>query len=163
MNKKLSVLYAGLVLLGALARILPHPPNFTPTGAMAFFAGNKIKNRLLGILIPLGILALSDIVRGWHSTLLFVYGSFVITWALGRFLGSSAMGRSMGLAASSLIFFALSNLGVWLTTSLYPHTMSGLALCYGAALPFLTNELAANVLFGGAFYAVAGAVERREA
>ena len=56
--------------------------------------------------------------------------------------------------ASSVLFFVLTNLGVWATSGLYPRTMIGLVTCYAAALPFFRNTLAGDAiyaltLFGG--------------
>ena len=31
-----------LVLLGALSRLLPHPPNFVPLGALALYSGARL-------------------------------------------------------------------------------------------------------------------------
>lgn len=159
--KKLNSYYLGLILMGAMARLIPHPPNFTPTGALAFFAGNKILNRWLALGVPLTVLALSDLLLGWHDTLLFVYVSFLITVVLGQKFGSSVRGKALGLLASSAIFFVVSNFGVWLTSSMYPKTASGLGLCYIAALPFFRNELAANFIYGFAFFAIAAWMEKK--
>ncbi|MBI2069700.1 MAG: hypothetical protein HYT79_03780 [Elusimicrobia bacterium] len=157
---KSNIYYLGLIALGAVARVLPHPPNFTPTGAIAFFGGNKLTNKWAAFLAPLAILALSDLVIGLHGTLPFVYASFLITVALGRIMGSSNAGRVLGLGLSSAIFFIISNFGVWLGSGMYPHTGGGLWSCYLAALPFFRNELAANFLYGGAFFLAAGLIEK---
>jgi len=55
---------------------------------------------------------------------------------------------------SSVLFFVLTNFGVWLVSDLYPRTAAGLVGCYIAAIPFFRNTLAGNafytlVLFGG--------------
>jgi hypothetical protein len=39
---------------------------------------------------------------------------------------------------------------VWATSTLYPHTIVGLAACFVAAVPFFRNQL-----FGDAFYTFA--------
>lgn len=161
--KKLNFYYLGLILMGAMARLVPHPPNFTPTGALGFFAGNKIANRWLALGVPLGILALSDIVIGWHATLPFVYVSFLMSVVLGQKLGSSARGKALGLLASSVIFFIVSNFGVWLTSGMYLKTLSGLGVCYAAALPFFRNELAATFIYGLAFFTLADWLEKHTA
>jgi hypothetical protein len=56
--------------------------------------------------------------------------------------------------AGSLLFFALSNFGVWMGEGLYPKTGEGLLACYVAAIPFLANSVVgdlayATLLFGG--------------
>jgi hypothetical protein len=56
--------------------------------------------------------------------------------------------------AASVVFYLVSNFGVWLQGKLYAMTWEGLGACYLAALPFFKNMLAGNavyalVLFGG--------------
>ncbi len=158
MKKNLS--YLGLIVLGSVARILPHPPNFTPTGALAFFSGNKIANRLIALAIPLGILITSDLIKGWHATMPFVYGSFAVTVMLGKLFSQSTRSRFAGLLLSSVIFFVVTNFGTWLVDGMYPHTLAGLGICYAAAIPFFRNELAATLFYGSAFFALAALLEK---
>lgn len=64
----------------------------------------------------------------------------------------------------TLIFWLWSNLGVWLTSGMYPHTMAGFIHCYVLALPFLYDAaLAASgwsslliLLSSGAIYRACG-------
>lgn len=56
--------------------------------------------------------------------------------------------------ASSVLFFVVTNFGVWAFDGLYPRTLEGLVVCYVAAIPFFANTLAgtlfyALLLFGG--------------
>jgi hypothetical protein len=60
--------------------------------------------------------------------------------------------------ASSIIFFVLTNFGVWAFGSWYPKTWEGLVACYVAAIPFFHNTLLGDafyvsVLFGGLAFA----------
>jgi len=62
-----------------------------------------------------------------------------------------------GALGGSLIFFVISNFGVWLASPLYPNTLEGLMMCYTAAIPFFHYTIAGNlvycgVLFGGYEY-----------
>jgi len=157
----------GLIVFAALMRLAPHPWNFTPVAAMALFGGAALKRPLFAFGVPLAALAASDLVlNSWlvGNALAppnpWVYGSFVLIGLMGFGLGHS---RRIGtLAAASLggsvLFFVLTNFGVWSAGLLYPRTMAGLAACYTAALPFFANTVAGDlfwnaVLFGG-FYAV---------
>jgi hypothetical protein len=48
-----------------------------------------------------------------------------------------------------VLFYLISNFAVWLGADrLYPHTLSGLADCYVAAIPFFRGTLAGDWLFG---------------
>ena len=48
-----------LVLLGALSRLLPHPPNFVALGALALYSGARLPRRWAWA-VPLAAMALSD-------------------------------------------------------------------------------------------------------
>lgn len=144
------------IALGALLRVVPHLPNFTPIGALALF-GSAHGGRRFALLVPLGAMALSDLWLGGHATLPFVYGAFVLIALLGMRLfrdGVTPARAVGGSLAASMILFLVTNFGVWATGSLYPRTLSGLATCYAMALPFLRNTLLGDlfyvgVLFGG--------------
>lgn len=161
MKKNSNLYYLALIAIGFAARLLPHPPNFTPLGAIAFFAGDKLSNKRIAFAVPILILAVSDFFLGWHGTFAFVYASFLITTILGCLKPKNTWGRLMGLTVSSILFFLITNMGVWLTGNLYPMTLQGLVLCYGSAIPFFRNEIAANLIYGGAFYLIAWLVEGR--
>src|SRR5690554_7475691 len=50
-----------IVVLAAFSRLIPHPPNFTPIGAMALFGAAWFTNRFQALLLPLLALWLSDL------------------------------------------------------------------------------------------------------
>jgi hypothetical protein len=55
---------------------------------------------------------------------------------------------------SSVVFFVVTNLGVWLGGYGYAHTWDGLVECFTLAIPFFQYTLAGDlctvaVLFGG--------------
>ena len=43
--------------------------------------------------------------------------------------------------SSSLIFFVITNFGVWISGSMYPMDLQGLITCYVMALPFYKGTL----------------------
>jgi hypothetical protein len=139
----------GMILVAALSRILPHPANATPITAMALFGGTYFSNRGTAFAIPLIAMFLSDLVIGFHTQLILVYLCFMITVCIGFSLRSRKKLFPIGLAtaASSIIFFLVTNFGVWLFDQLYPKTMNGLWTCYAAAVPFFRNTF-----FGDLFY-----------
>lgn len=53
---------------------------------------------------------------------------------------------------SSVLFFVLTNVGVWATSGLYPRTMIGLVTCFTAALPFVRNTLAGDAIYATALF-----------
>ena len=152
------VTLVGMTLTAAATRLLPHPPNLTPIAAMALFGGAHFAGPIAAFAVPLSAMLLSDLLLGFglHPVMPFVYGSFAFTVCLGRWLRSRRSPLAVGMAAlsGSLVFFVVTNLGVWLVGDLYPRTLDGLVTCYIAAIPFFWNTLAgdafyAGVLFGG--------------
>jgi hypothetical protein len=153
-----------MILLVALARLLPHPPNFAPVESMALFAGALFVDRRLAILVPLAAMAISDVGLellmgsgyGFHRLLPLVYVCIAATVLLGFLLrGRIGVAAVAGASVvSALGFFLVTNFAVWWQSSMYPQTWQGLVACYVAALPFLNNAIAgalvySAVLFGG--------------
>lgn len=138
----------------ALSRLVPHPPNFTPLVAAALFSGAFCRDWRLALLIPLAAMLLADLWLGLHATLAFVYLGMALAVVVGSWLGTRRRPVLL-LGAGTLaavLFFLVSNFGVWLTQELYPHSAAGLAACYLAALPFFANTLAATLLWGAVLF-----------
>lgn len=71
MNPRITVLIC-MVLVAALARLIPHPPNFTPIAAMALFGTAHFKSRWAAFLVPLLAMLVSDVALactrdGWRT------------------------------------------------------------------------------------------------
>ena len=154
-HARLIALVAAIVVAAAL-RLVPHPPNFTPIGAMALFSGAYLGRRTLAFAAPFGALALSDAVLGFYPEVLFVYLSVAAIVLIGWTVSKRKMPLSIAAAAlaSSVLFYLVTNFGVWLMMDYYPKTSAGLIACYVAALPFFQNTVAgdlfyAALLFGG--------------
>lgn len=158
-NHKLTV---ALILAAAAARLLPHPPNVTPVAAMALLGGAYLESGA-AYLFPLAALFLSDLVLGFHATLPFVYAGFAFTTFLGsRLRERRGPGRVLAFCLAGMAsFFLLTNFGVWLVGGLYPRDGAGLADCYAAALPFLRNSLAGDLLYTAVLFAIESYAARR--
>ena len=153
-SRLLAILSA--VLVAAALRLVPHPPNFTPIGAMALFGGAYIGRRALAFAAPLGALLLSDLVLGFYHGMATVYFSVALIVMIGIVALSRVSPIRVGLAAlaSSILFFVVTNFGMWLFSGFYPRTLAGLEACYIAAIPFFQNTVAGDLfyavlLFGG--------------
>jgi hypothetical protein len=168
-------LIGGAVLLTALTRLLPHPPNFTPVCAMGLFGAAFLPNLWAAFLVPLAAMFLSDCglelgtrlgwfgQGGWlghgggfYSGMLLIYLAIVLVTAVGLLLRRhrNVFTVSGCVLVGSILFFLVSNFAVWTTGTLYPQTLSGLITCYIAGLPFfqwtlLGDAFYALVLFGG--------------
>jgi len=155
----------GLTVLGALARLVPHAPNFTPVGGLSLFAGGRLRGWQAYVL-PLALMAVTDpLVGGYSFASPFIYASFMINvWIGSRMLRGTENPWRIGAAATigSLQFFIITNFGVWLKfPETYTHTFQGLATCYAAALPFYGRTLAADLLFSAALFGLHAWLSRR--
>jgi hypothetical protein len=161
------VAWIGIVLLGACARLIPHPWNFTPLVAIGLFAGTYARSTGAAAAVTLLSLILSDLALGFYQGFWVVYAAALVPVLAGRLaarranahnafavrLPDMAVIAGAGLA-SSLSFFLITNFGVWAGGALYPRTLAGLAACYAAGIPFYRNQLAGDVfymllMFGG--------------
>ncbi len=155
-----SRLAFGLTIVGGLARLIPHPANFSPLGSMSLFAGSRIRGPW-AYLVPLIILMVSDpllaLLYGYsviRPMTPFIYAAFLINVYIGRKLlrkpSASRVGGAVLLGSTQ--FFLLTNFAVWLVEGWYPLTASGLAACYLAALPFYGRTLAGNLAYAGILF-----------
>lgn len=161
-----------LTIVAALLRLIPHPPNFAPIGAVALFGGAKLKG-WQAYLVPLLAMAITDPIRSWMEGgfpayswfTLVIYSSFLISVILGRaFLrksGSVARVASVTFLGS-VQFYLITNFAVWAaSTTLYPHTWSGLTACYIAALPFFGRTLLADFFYTGVLFSAYHLLSRK--
>ena len=144
------------IFAAAALRLVPHPSNFSPIDAMALFSGAYLQRRGLAFAAPFGALLLSDAVLGFYPGMEFVYASVAAIVLIGWTVAShkSPLRIGLGTIGGSVLFFIVTNFGVWLGSGMYAHTMAGLAACYGAAVPFFQNTVAGDLayvalLFGG--------------
>ena len=137
------------IFMAALLRLLPHPPNFSPIAAMALFSGAFLPRRGLAFVAPIGAMLLSDAAIGFHSGMPVIYASVAMIVAIGWLLSSRRNAGRIALAAvaSSVLFYLLTNFGVWAFGTMYPKTAEGLIACYVAAIPFFQNSLAGDLFF----------------
>jgi hypothetical protein len=145
-----------LVIAAVLARLLPHPPNFAPIGALALFGGACFADRRVGFLLPLSAMFVSDLFLGMNQVTPVVYGSFALNVLLGYWLRGhrSLVATTAVVLVGSIQFFVVTNFGEWALTDFYPHTFAGLMSCYVSAIPFfhwtlLGDATYATALFGG--------------
>lgn len=153
----------GIILLAVGMRLVPHPVNFSPVGAVALFSGAYLSRRWMALAVPLLILLLSDLYLGFHSTVAFVYGGFALSVLVGCALQNKISVKSIlaGSVGSSLIFFVVSNFGVWMMQDLYPKNAGGLMACFVAALPFFQNSLVSTVIYSAALFGLFELASRR--
>jgi hypothetical protein len=158
---------AVLILLAALSRLLPHPPNFSPVEAIALFGGACFASRAWAFAVPMLALLASDLVMaavigdsyaGYLGSMSFwsVYACIALTTLMGlRLRGKAGGARLLGYSlAGSVLFFLVTNLAAWIASPLYPQTAAGLASAYVAGIPFFQWTVLGTlayvaILFGG--------------
>ncbi len=139
-------LILGVIVLGVLTRLIPHPPNFTPILSFALLSSVYSKNNL-GILIPISIMVISDFYLGTHGAMVWVYSALFIIYLIGYFFIKNISFKNIlvGSVVGSLMFFIVTNFGVWLIG--YPKSLAGLMQCYIAAIPFYKNTLLSSIFY----------------
>jgi hypothetical protein len=160
MNHSRLIALVGAILAAAALRLVPHPANFSPIDAMALFSGAYLGRRALAFVAPLGALLLSDLVLGFYHGQATVYFSVALIVLVGTVALRRRSALRIGAAAvvSSILFFAITNFGMWLFSGIYPRTVTGLEACFVAAIPFFQNTIAGDLFFAtllfGAFRAI---------
>ena len=172
MKTKINVSFtviSTMIFVAAMSRLLPHPPNFAPIGGMALFGAAYYAKRYWAFIIPIATMWISDLVLNnvvygqyfdsfvwFYSGSLFTYGAFALIallglWTLRRVRIPALLGSAVG---ASVLFFLVSNFGVWWSSGMYPHTVAGLWTCYAAGLPFFQNTLAGDLVYTALLFGI---------
>ena len=151
MNK---LIITTIIIFAAFTRLIPHPPNFTPIIAIGLFGGAYLKDNRLALIIPLIAMIIADVFLGFHGTMIWVYGSLIIISMMGILLKNrtSLVNCSVAALGGSLLFFVVTNFGVWFISGLYEKSIAGLITCYAMALPFFHNTLAGSVVYSAIMF-----------
>jgi hypothetical protein len=158
-----------LILFAAFSRLIPHPPNFAPIGAMALFGAAYFSQRYLAFLIPIFSMWLSDLVLNnvlygqyfdhfvwFYDGFYWTYGAFLIIGLVGFVLLKRVKPQRLIVASlmASVLFFLISNFGVWASGTMYSHSFSGLISCYTAGILFFKNTLLGDLVYCGVLFGV---------
>ena len=145
-DKIFYLLFFGTIL--SLSRLIPHPPNFTPILASAIIAPLLLKDRLLGMTVPIVAMFISDFIIGFHPYQLVVYLTLLTIALISPMQKNYAILGIMAVGGS-IWFFITTNFAVWIIWDYYPKTIEGLITCYTLAIPFFKNTLISTCLFTG--------------
>ncbi|OJU52132.1 MAG: hypothetical protein BGN96_07485 [Bacteroidales bacterium 45-6] len=173
MEKKKMIIHFSvislIILLAALSRLIPHPPNFSPIGAMSLFGAAYYAQRRWAFIIPIASMWTSDLILNnvvysqyfdhfvWLSpSSLCTYGAFVLIALVGFvFLRKISVTNVIGASlTASVVFFLVSNLGVWVSTEMYAKSWTGLIDCYAAGVPFFRYTLSGDLIYSGISFGV---------
>jgi hypothetical protein len=152
---KKEIFPISLILILAFARLIPHPPNFTPIIAVAIISGYFFKNFNLSALTLLVAMLISDLFIGFYENVIFVYASLLLITFIFHKISYKINFKNLFIYgfAGSVIFFVVSNFGVWALGSpgvydiAYEKSLSGLIQCYILAIPFFGNTFLSTLIF----------------
>ncbi|NIG55711.1 DUF6580 family putative transport protein [Chitinophaga sp. Cy-1792] len=164
------------ILLAAVSRLLPHPPNFAPMLAIGIFGGALFAKKIWAFIIPIASIWISDLLinnivyAAYFDHFVWFYDGFYwqyAVYAIVPLLSALLFGKTikvsrialMGIGAG-ILFFLVSNFGVWAGTNMYPHTSNGLLTCYIMGLPFLKGTILSNLFYSGILFGAYYVVER---
>ena len=136
----------GIFIALAASRFVPHPPNFTSLLALSFYVPALLGVRYLPALIVSFLI--TDLFIGVHSIMLFTWGSVLLIGLFSKFFLSSIYTRISGALCGAMLFYLVTNFGVWLMGS-YGYSIEGLLLCFTMAIPFLAYSLISTFVFSG--------------
>ena len=148
MSMKFFRLSLIIFALLSFSRFIPHPPNFTSLIALSFYVPAIFGARYISIVML--SFALTDLYFGFHSTILFTWGSVLLIGVISNYLNSSILKRVFGSLTAAFLFFLISNFGVWIS-GYYGLTSEGLIECYVMAIPFFGYTLISNIFFSVIF------------
>ena len=142
--KKNVLIFLGIFLSLAASRFIPHPPNFTSLIALSFYVPVFLGIRFLPALII--SFAITDLIIGYHSGTHWTWGSVLLIGLASQFFTKNTKTRLFGACNGALIFFLITNFGVW-TSGMYGYTLAGLYTCFIFAIPFFAYSLISTLLF----------------
>jgi len=167
-----------LIAIGAIYRLVPHPWNLVPMGALSLYAGASLPRRWAWA-VPVAAMGLSDLVIDYAIGRPFldpsrwiIYASFALTTLMGPLARRPKVGPwllpVLSVSASALFFLA-SNFGAWLTPMFqawmvpivnYPLNLAGLLACYVAAIPFIHQTILADLAGTAVLFGLEATLER---
>ncbi len=135
--------------------------NFSSIGAMALFGGAYFNKQWKGFAFPILTLFISDFIL--HQTVFKAYGNgFLYSgwyWVYGAFALMTIAGRIIlqkittgnfiiSVIVCVLIHWVISDVGVWIGSTIYAQNLRGFANCLYAAIPFEWRFLAGTLVYG---------------
>ena len=134
----------GIFFALAASRFIPHPPNFTSLIALSFYIPAIFGRKYIAAVIL--SFFLTDLIIGFHSVTFFTWGSVLLIGLIAKFFINSISMRIFGPLVGALIFFIISNFGVWIQGS-YGYSIEGLITCYVMAIPFFHYTVISTLIF----------------
>lgn len=141
-KKKNLQLFFFIFLFLTISRLIPHEPNFTPILSISILGYLFSKILLLKVLIVLGSMFFSDLIIGVHDFIIYVYFSLMLLIIISNNKNYIYM-----IFLGPLIFFIITNFGVWLSSAYYTKNIDGLIECFYMAIPFFKNTILSTFFY----------------
>lgn len=156
-----------LLLLAVASRLIPHPANFAPMGAMALFGSAYFNRKYLALLLPILATWLSDLFINnviyaqyypkftwFYDGFYWQYGTYVLIGLLGLLIFKKVNLKRVltGSLVSALLFFIITNFGCWIGSTTYHQNLTGLMECYAMGIPFLKGTLLGDLFYCGILF-----------
>lgn len=171
MTKKTTSTILGIITLVAVSRLLPHPPNFAPLGAIAVFSSVTFGNKFLKYVFPILLAVITDFILVLTVNAAFsspaahfsafgtyiIYATYPLMGIMAHYINTKGSVHTqpkkiMGLSLMySIFFFIVSNFVVWLG-GWYGYSIAGLSACYIAAIPFFQNTLGGDLFYNAVLF-----------
>lgn len=134
----------GIFVVLAASRFIPHPPNFTSLIALSFYVPALLGMRYIPAVVI--SFAITDFIIGYHSGTHWTWGSVLIIGFISSYFTRDLFFRLFGAVSAGVIFFIITNFGVW-TSGMYGYTFKGLLNCFVLAVPFFTYTLISTLIY----------------
>lgn len=137
-------IYVGIFISLIVSRLIPHPPNFTNLLALSFYVPIFFGFRMIPALMLSFVI--TDFIIGYHQYTHWTWGSIFLICFVSPIFSKNIKFRVIGLMLTSIIFFIITNFGVW-ASGVYGFTLNGLITCYILAIPFYISTLASTMFY----------------
>ena len=141
-NKKNLQSFLFIFFFLTISRLIPHEPNFTPILSISILGFLFSTILSVKVLIVLGSMFFSDLIIGTHDFMIYVYFSLILL-----IIFSNSKNYIYMMFFGPLIFFIITNFGVWLYSSYYTKNINGLIECFYMAIPFFKNTILSTFFY----------------
>ena len=141
-NKKNLQSFFFIFFFLTISRLIPHEPNFTPILSISILGFLFSTILSVKLLIVLGSMFFSDLIIGTHDFIIYVYFSLILL-----IIVSNSKNYIYMMFLGPLIFFIITNFGVWLNSWYYTKNINCLIECFYMAIPFFKNTILSTFFY----------------
>ena len=141
-NKKNLQSFFFIFFFLTISRLIPHEPNFTPILSISILGFLFSTILSVKVFIVLGSMFFSDLIIGTHDFMIYIYFSLILL-----IIVSNSKNYIYMMFLGPLIFFIITNFGVWLNSWYYTKNINGLIECFYMAIPFFKNTILSTVFY----------------